>query len=186
MKTLDDAWKWYVNTRDNLRRMHRLASRYWPGLPWEGDLGRDDEFRTLEGEAIQSETRYGLDSLDDLTVVVLFSVFEQSIRDHIKGELVVEAAGLVHPVLRDAAADAIEAVQVGSFFRVLKPYKSEGHADLIEEVNQVRQYRNWVAHGRRGEQPPSVAPRMAYERLARFLAVVIPIDSDPPTPEASL
>jgi hypothetical protein len=80
------------------------------------------------------------------------------------------------------ARDALEAIEVGSFFRVLEPYKSEGHADLIEEVNQVRRYRNWVAHGRRGEQPPSVAPRMAYERLSRFLAVVIPTGTAPEPP----
>lgn len=179
MKTLDDALRWYLNTRDNLQRMHRLARRHWQMLPWEGDLGRDEEFKLLEGSDVRAETEYSLDFLDDLTVVVLFSVFEQTIREQIRDEVEAEAAGLTHPVLRKAAEDAVQAVELGSFFRVLEPYKAEGHADLIEEVNQVRRYHNWVAHGRRGEQPPSVAPRMAYERLSRFLAVVIPQDPTP-------
>jgi hypothetical protein len=182
MKTLDDAWRWYHATRDNLDRMHRLARRYWQALPWEGSLGRDDDFRTLEDEEVLKETKYSLDFLDDLTVVVLFSVFEQTIRDQVRDEVQAESAGLIHPVLRKAAEDVTQAIEVGSFARVLEPYKVEGHADLIEEVNQVRRYRNWVAHGRRGEQPPSVAPRMAYERLTRFLVVVIPSESGPESP----
>ena len=42
-------------------------------------------------------------------------------------------------------------------------------ANLIEEVNQVRRYRNWVAHGRRTPQPAAVTPATAYDRLKRFL-----------------
>jgi hypothetical protein len=99
MKTLDDAWRWYHATRDNLLRMHRLASRHWHGLPWEGQLGRDDEFRPLEGPEVISGTQYGLEFLDDLTVVVLFSVFEQSIRDHIRDKVQSESAAFAHPVL---------------------------------------------------------------------------------------
>lgn len=87
-----------------------------------------------------------------------------------------ESAELAHPVLRKAAADAVSAIEVGSLARVLEPYKAEGRADLIEEVNQVRRYRNWVARGRRGEQPPAVAPRAAYDRLSRFLTTVIPAE----------
>jgi hypothetical protein len=39
----------------------------------------------------------------------------------------------------------------------------------VEEVNQVRQYRNRVAHGRRGNPPFSLDPETASERLKRFL-----------------
>jgi hypothetical protein len=34
----------------------------------------------------------------------------------------------------------------GSFFAVLQSYKGPDD-NLIEQVNQVRRYRNWVAHG---------------------------------------
>jgi hypothetical protein len=55
-----------------------------------------------------------------------------------------------------------------SIFRVLDVFKGQ-NADFVEEVNQVRRYRNWVAHGRRATAPPFVDPEMAYERLKRFL-----------------
>jgi hypothetical protein len=174
MNTLDDAWRWYSVTRDNLQRMNSLARRYWQQLPWEGELGRNDEFRLLESADVLSETRFSLDFLDDLAVVVLFSVFEAVIRSDAKLQVESEAAQLTHPILRQAADDALWVVNEGSFARVLEPYKALGHADLIEEVNQVRKYRNFVAHGRRGEQPAAVSPNAAYDRLTRLLAVVLP------------
>ena len=67
----------------------------------------------------------------------------------------------------------------------LEPYKADGRANLIEEVNQVRDYRNWVAHGRQGETIATVTPRMTYERLARLLAVVVPVADTPAQPESA-
>jgi hypothetical protein len=61
-----------------------------------------------------------------------------------------------------------ESIEHGSFFKVMEPYK-DVDADLVEEVNQVRRYRNWVAHGRRTKQTPVVRPEVAYDRLKRFL-----------------
>ena len=57
---------------------------------------------------------------------------------------------------------------------MLEPYKSAAGAGLVEEVNQVRRYRNWVAHGRRDDLRPkdNVEPREAYDRLTRFLAAL--------------
>jgi hypothetical protein len=56
----------------------------------------------------------------------------------------------------------------GSFYKVTEAYKALD-PDLIEQVNQVRKYRNWVAHGRRGEPQNAVDPKTAYARLNRFL-----------------
>ena len=41
--------------------------------------------------------------------------------------------------------------------------------DLTEQVDQVREYRNWVAHGKRKAVKNAVTPEMAYDRLKRFL-----------------
>jgi uncharacterized protein YutE (UPF0331/DUF86 family) len=61
-----------------------------------------------------------------------------------------------------------DTIEHGSFYRVLEAYKILD-PNLIEEVNQVRRYRNWVAHGRRGVPPDNVGPEAAYDRLGRFL-----------------
>ena len=79
-----------------------------------------------------------------------------------------ELPSLRHPALLQAVDSLTDAIKHGSFFKVLEAYKSLDHG-LIEGVNQVRRYRNWVAHGRRAEQPDFVEPRVAYDRLRDFL-----------------
>ena len=63
MRTLEDAWKWYEDTRHLVRLMGRLAKRYWADLPWESRLARDDNFRLLEGPEIEAEATFSLAQL---------------------------------------------------------------------------------------------------------------------------
>jgi hypothetical protein len=72
----------------------------------------------------------------------------------------------------------IEDIQSGSFGRVTERFKSMD-PNLVEEVNQVRIYRNWVAHGRRTERPAAVTPEKAYDRLTRFLKKMTEAASTP-------
>jgi hypothetical protein len=113
--------------------------------------------------------------LDDLAVLVLFSVFEAVVRTGLLEQLTDAVSEATHPVIRKAVDDAKQGVEGGSFFNnVLVPYKVPGGVDpdLIEQVNQVRKYRNFVAHGRRGHEPAAVSPLMAYKRLTRYLTAL--------------
>jgi hypothetical protein len=173
MNTLEDAWNWYQEAKVQVGLVSRLASAYWQDLPWEGDLGRDDRFKGLERKKLEEDARSTLDQLEDLAVLVLFSVFESQVRERLVAELreeVLEKA-ISHSVLLQAVDDLIRQVEEGSFFRVLSPFKPSDH-NLVEEVNQVRRYRNWVAHGKRGKKPPAVDPRLAYDRLTRFWKLI--------------
>jgi hypothetical protein len=99
-------------------------------------------------------------------------------RDYLAARIRPEAAGLADPILRAAAEDAIQGVEEGSFYRRVL------HG-LVTQIDQVRDYRNWVAHGRReraGEMS-NVTPQMAYERLEAFLAE-LGIATAPERPEA--
>jgi len=173
LESLEDAWRWYEDTRQSLRLLRRLSSRYWEELPWDGPLGQDGELRQLTGPSLTEKTDLTLPHLGDLAIVVLFSVFEATVRERVLKEIESEEAGLSHRVIRAAVQEAREQIEEGSFFRVLQPYK-DSHADLVEQVNQVRRYRNWVAHGKRGPQPEVVRPRTALERLNGFLLVLQP------------
>lgn len=176
MKSLDSlqaAWDWYQDTRLQLRIVERLARRYWAELPWDGPLGNDDLFRSFEGPELIEKADFSSQHLDDLAIVVLFSVFESMVRKHVLNEVEVEEPSIHHRAIKAAVMDIKEKISEGSFFDVLQPFK-DMCADLVEEVNQVRRYRNWVAHGKRSEAPPNVDPRTAFERLGRFLAVLGP------------
>jgi hypothetical protein len=109
-----------------------------------------------------------LNDLDDLCVLLLFSVFEMTVRERALSDIARELPELHHPILMQAVMNVNETIENGSFYRVLDAFKSLD-SSLVEEVNQVRRYRNWVAHGRRGIQPDNVSPAIAYDRLGRFL-----------------
>ena len=166
--SLVDAWRWYETARRLVRTMERLGERHWDSLPWVGDLGRDDHLNQLTAEEILSGSQRVLEDLDDFCVLLLFSVFEAKIRQRVLEEVEAELPSSRHVIIKRALDDMREGIEQGSFFRVLEPYKDRD-PDLVELVNQVRRYRNWVAHGRRTEQPESVDPATAYQRLNRFL-----------------
>jgi hypothetical protein len=67
--------------------------------------------------------------------------------------------------------DAAQQIEHGSFYRVLQVFKGRD-ASLVEEVNQVRKYRNLVAHGRRTAKPDAVDPETTFGRLKEFLDVL--------------
>jgi len=174
MKTLKDAWDWYDGVRQQAKLTKRLAEKHWAELPWGGTLGRDEFIRDLRPEQLSAIAAFTTDHLNDLAVLVFFSVFEATVREAVLAEVKPEVEALRHPSLRHAAQEACDAIKNGSFFRVLGPFKAGGHADLIEQVHQVRRYRNWVAHGRRGDPPATVDPEAAYDRLTRFLQLLGP------------
>jgi hypothetical protein len=180
MTTLEDAWRWYSAIADGMKWLTRLA-KYWGQFPWGlGDewvrlVERDGVLKAVEVNHLTSVAETVLPEHDDLAVLVLFSVFEANVRDHLKKQLEPEVARLTHPSLVKAGSDVLDDVAHGSFGRLLEPFKLEDKdKDLIEQVNQVRRYRNWVAHGRRAEMNPGVVvrPLDAYERLSEFLKLV--------------
>jgi hypothetical protein len=98
----------------------------------------------------------------------LFSVFEAVVRARVLSEIKNERAKLRHRHVLTILENALDGIENGSFSRVLELFKlPEDH--LVESVNQVRRYRNWVAHGKRSSRPESVTPALAYQRLSRFL-----------------
>lgn len=173
MSALADAWNWYQGASQQLRLFQRMLRRYWTLLPWEGVLDRDDEFKAVDPARILADADDGLGYLDDLAVVVLFSAFEDVVRTAALQVFDQHAVAVTHPVVQAVLGDGRDQIEQGSFFRVLQAYKPSIDVDLVEQVNQVRKYRNWVAHGRRGgEIPANVTPLAAYDRLRVFLAAL--------------
>ena len=174
MNTLADAWRWYEDSKKSLKLIHRLGEKHWLKLSTESltVLRHDDRFRQLEPQDITGPAKNALKELDDLAIVVMFSVFEGIVRDRILDEINPEKSLLRHQSLISAADDAIAAIGTGSFFHVLAPYR-RGFPSLSEEVDQVREYRNWVAHGKRSKCKHQVDPGAAFDRLSRFLEATV-------------
>lgn len=188
MKTLEEAWAWYNAVTEGMRRLAHLA-KYWSDFPWgQADawvtrVERDNVLRHVEAFDLTSDAKTVTDEHDDLAVLVLFSVFEAIVRDHLKDQLIPEINQLQHPSLKKAGKDVLEAVEHGSFGLLLQAFKlEEKEKNLVEQVNQIRAHRNWVAHGRRPEMKPAayVEPRDAYERLSQFLKLILSLNPTNP------
>ncbi len=168
ISSLDDAWLWYESVKTLTEDMTRLASHFWDKDPWVEALRLDNRFRHIESSDIERRAKTVKGDLDDLGVLLLFSVFEAIVRDQAKIDVRQSLSQPLHPAVDHAINNLIWEIESGSFGKVTDAFKGMD-ADLIEEVNQVRRYRNWVSHGRRGPQPPIVTPSSAYDRLNRFL-----------------
>lgn len=181
--SLADAWEWYESVKKLTLPMRQLGNKHWDSLPWEGDLGRDNRLRDLTSPDIAERSDTILADIDDLCVLLLFSVFEALVRERVLVDIAAEMPASRHPAIQRAIEGLMENIEHGSFFRVLESYKPLD-IDLVEQVNQVRKFRNWVAHGRRGVPENAVDPLTAYKRLQRFLDELnaLPLGSTAPLP----
>lgn len=178
MKTLQEAWNWYESTRTNLDRMRRLGTHHWDDESLlNASIWRDDRFKEIEAKDLVRETRLAIGPLDGLGVLVLFSVFEAVVRDHLESIIKPLTGNLGHELLEQAASDVLDGIRQGSFAnQVLAPLQKQGRItpELSNKVKQVRDYRNWIAHGkgesdRQRQRVVGLTPKEAYERLKEFL-----------------
>jgi hypothetical protein len=172
MMTLEDARRWYETTKRHLKLFGRVGEKHWNDLPWDGALGRDVKLKALDADAIVEGVEFCLKHLDDLAIQVLFSAFESVVRDQvlstIEEEIKDKRKRQDRPLVIQVLDEARQETKRGRILRVLGFFKNQD-ASLVEKVNQVRRYRNWVAHGRRTIRPAAVDPTEAYERLKEFL-----------------
>jgi hypothetical protein len=168
IRTLDDAWNWYGAVKALAEDMRKLAGK-WDNPELQQVLSRDNRLRERTAGELRDRANAILDDLDDLAVLLMFSVFEATVRDRARSDVDRETASIQHPAVLRAVKDLKDAIENGSFGRVTESYKTM-NVDLTEQVNQVRKFRNWVAHGRRGRPQNSVVPDAAIERLRRYLA----------------
>ncbi len=191
MKTLMDAWKWYESARTNLVRMRRLGTRHWGDESLKNaSIWLDDRFKEVEARDIETETDLAIKPLEDLGVLVLFSVFEAAVRDYLEGIIKPMTGKLGHPILEHAAEKVLEGIKQGSFAnQVLAPLQEQGRItpQLSDKVKQVRDYRNWVAHGKREPREPHIVnldAKEAFERLKEFLETLsIAVEPEREEPE---
>lgn len=186
MKTLMDAWEWYESARTNLTRMRRLGTHHWNDDSLrDASIWWDDRFKQVGAEHIKREMDLALKPLEDLGVLVLFSVFEAAVRDHLEGIIKPLTGQLGHAILEHAAEKVLEGIKQGSFAnQVLTPLQDQGRItpELSDKVKQVRDYRNWIAHGKREPRDPSIinlTAAEAFDRLREFLeALSIAVETE--------
>ena len=168
MNSVDEVWEWYNAARATTQRLARVASKYWDQI--EGD----NRLRNLDRAKIVADAKLTESPLNDLAIVMMFSVFEAAVRRLLAAQLERELPSITHPMVLGAVRERLETLKTRSFADVLKSFSKGGHANLAEEVRQVRIYRNWISHGRAGKPVNNVDPQTARNRLNRFLELLKP------------
>jgi hypothetical protein len=132
MKTLDDAWKWYNDAKKSLFRIRRVGAVWWDRVDWTVQpwLG-DKHFIELGGEQVVESAENASQHLDDIAVVVLFSLFEATVRGEILKQIEIEDRDFQHRTIADAIDTAKDRVSEGSFYGVLAPFKT-ANSDLVD------------------------------------------------------
>lgn len=166
MNSVDEVWEWYNAARATTQRLARVAGKHWEHI--EGD----NKLRSLDGAKVVADAKLAGSPLNDLAIVMMFSVFEATVRRLLAEQLKRELPSITHPLVLGAVRDRLETLKTRSFAEVLNSFSKGGHANLAEEVRQVRKYRNWITHGRSGKPVDNVDPQSARDRLTRFLVLV--------------
>jgi hypothetical protein len=173
MKTLQDAWNWYESATNQLTLMQRLGTHHWNNETLaNASIWNDDKFKEIEAQDIVDATIAAISPMEDLGVLVLFSVFEATVRDHLEQVIAPLAKKQENQILVHAAQKALEGIRDGSFANhVLLPLQKQKRIShsLADKVNQVRDYRNWVAHGKRpGGRKRKIEQLSASETFSRL------------------
>jgi hypothetical protein len=176
IQSLGDAWKWYTAVRTLAYDMIHVAGR-WDRPEWAAAASHDNRLGDRTAGDLSDMARTILDDLDHLAVLVLFSVFESSVRAQAEADVDRELALISHAAVLQVVKELKEAIANGSFAKVTAAYQ-QLNTDLTAQVNQIRKFRNWVAHGRRGEPENNVLPDEAFERLTRYLDLLSALQHD--------
>lgn len=175
IRSLDDAWKWYEAVRSLALLMKKLAGK-WDDPAIQAAVGRENRLRDLGAADLVDKANTILADLDDLSVLVHFSVFEAAVRSRAMAGVDRETATMRHPAVLSALKTLKESIENGSFGKVTEAYKAMD-SDLTAQVNQVRTFRNWVAHGRRERPVNNIDPERAVERLRHYLVRLADVES---------
>lgn len=163
MNPLDDVLEWYQFIKDSQDVSLRLIKLHSESVPKDSRFAGKTlaEARTLLEQASAE--------VDDLVIISLAAVFEQKILDHL-----IDVANMMR--ISQQGVFPLEVLKYGLdklerwyFPDVLDFFKTLVHVDIIGQAKQIYQYRNYVAHGKKGIKPASTDLIKAYERLTKFL-----------------
>ena len=180
---LDAAWDWYLGVRETAAAARRIA-HLWDSLT-DAVVPPDERARLPSGEQLDAAAGTALQAVEQIAVLHLFATFEAMLRDHVLAQIESERTAFTpaHPLLVNAMASLDRRVDQGNISELLDSYAAGADIklrELLADVREVREYRNWVAHGSRGVPPigSGMTAQVAKDRLEDFLFA---IRATPPT-----
>jgi hypothetical protein len=184
IRTLDDAYHWYEAVTRLTHNMRRMALKYWDSEELSEVLARDNAFRERTSAAILDDADQVLEDLEDLAVLVLFTVFEAEVREIAQVDVERLRREMSHPAMIIASRDLEDAIKRGSFSKITAAYQPMD-VDLTAQIDQIRGFRNWVGHGRRDSAKNLTNPESAIARMRNYVEKLGALVTAPEEPDAA-
>lgn len=163
MKTeLEKIMEWYEINLDSQKVMKKLIKKNPEIIPLESVLVAKEVKETTE------LLERSIVELNDLTIVSLVSIFEQTLIQYLKN-FIYSQLDFKNELSKGLSEYTVQKAERGHFTEIIELFKPQIDSGLVGMVKQVYKYRNWVAHGKVGEAPAKIDPISAYERLSSFL-----------------
>jgi hypothetical protein len=174
MMSLDEAWEWYSQVRKSLQSMARLAWKHWNSFDDDHPLFRDEPFKQVTDVELWYGAEIGLRELQDQAILMLFSSFEVRCRHLLQAQVSLACSTTASTAALSVLSQSLDLVQEGSFAQVAQHFHASGTIteNMHQQLGVLREYRNWLAHGRSGRKPGYIEPRVAYQQLSQVLQAI--------------
>ncbi len=163
MNNLQEVYNSYRISSDNHKVVIKLLNEDPKSFPENIDIA----------SLSISDAKESLDSayteLQDLTIVSLIAIFEKIIIKHIFDICIKDSSLLKDEFSKTAMEYVTKLKDRWSLMNILDIYKSIVSSNVVGEIKQIIEYRNWVAHGKKNNKPLSLSPEIAYQRLSAFI-----------------
>lgn len=121
----------------------------------------------------------------DLAILALFATFERFVIEHLQTANRLLAAGYPEQYSARLAEKFESEVEYWRFVEILNLFKGEVDADLIGQVKQIKQYRDWIAHQNPNKPTPTQAtPETAFDVLTKMIEQIRLTQTPPAEKEA--
>jgi len=123
MRSIEEAWEWYANTKFVIEIAARLGGYVRDDLSGSDVLSLDVLTPRINGPKRFDEARRSLSHLDDLAVVVLFSAFEDGVRTHMKDQVQKEIDASREGFIKSGLKEMEGHIKTGQFQRLFNHLK---------------------------------------------------------------
>ncbi len=162
---LDQIYKNYTLIKDSIKITKRSVFKNY------NDLYQKTSIANERIDSVTSSLDSAQADLDDLMILALYSYFEKSLREFVIQKFSTYNSTLDSQIVENMNELSKKEIDrwkmnelIDLFNPVLDPRK-------LGDIKQINKYRNWIAHGKKIDNPPSatVDPKRAFDLLNWFL-----------------
>ena len=172
---LDPVRDAYLRGSDALKIVRRAVSAPVPIAP-TASLVQGTLFDGLPPANVNPQIDALQEDLDDRTVLAYFAAFEAEMFNHLttqRAQLHIHATAAGSVQLAAGLDDLCRALlDTFKISRIIALFEARAGGVLATDVRVVRNYRDWIAHGKRWARPTQISPLFAYKALNDFLAAL--------------